>query len=179
MMLFPALHPLATLGLLAATTAKKSGSSPVFLIFIVVIAGVYMLFIAPQRRKQRATASQQRTFEVGDEVVTSGGIYGRVESSEGDRVALDIADGVVIEVARTAIAQRVDDAANASSAPSAASDTEAAETDAGEAGTWQAPTQNGSAVANGASPASTEWAEPWSSQPGDGEKGAPGAGGSS
>lgn len=178
MMLFPGLHPLAALGLLAATAAKKtSGGSSVFLIFIVIIAGVYMLFIAPKRRKQRAQASQQRTFEVGDEVVTTGGIYGRVDSSEGDRVALDISEGVIIEVARTAIARRVEVTPDPS-----VTDPEGAEhSEAGvgaPAGEWQPPAEN-DASTNGAASASAEWADPWTSPPADGEKGAPGAGGSS
>lgn len=193
------LHLLAVLDVFGATAKKTSSSSGFFLIFLIVIAGAYMLFIAPQRRKQRAQANQQRNFEVGDEVVTTGGIYGRVEASDGDRVALDIAEGVVVEVARTAIARRVDAATAAAEVTGASSDDSAAELDDDRAEVashdWEPPvadepvTTNG-ASANGAASASAasngtsaahpdaaagEWADPWATPPADGEKGAPGA----
>ncbi|MGH9295767.1 MAG: preprotein translocase subunit YajC, partial [Acidimicrobiales bacterium] len=123
-------HLLAVLGVLGAAAKKSSSSSSFFIIVLVIIAGAYLLFIAPQRRKQRARVTQQRSFEVGDEVVTTGGIYGRVESSDGDRGALDIAEGVVIEVTRAAIARRVDpqgDTATASEPVETESDAEGAE----------------------------------------------------
>ena len=179
----PGLHLFASLGLLAATAAKKtSGGSSFFLIFIVVIAGVYLLFIAPQRRKQRAQAAQQRTYEVGDEVVTTGGIYGRVDANEGERVTLDIADGVFIEVARTAIARRVEAVATEVVPESADGEADGDE-DAPASADWDPPASAEVANTNGAStngaPAAghSEWGEPWSTPP-DGEKGAPGAGGS-
>lgn len=174
----PGLHLLAVVDVLAAAK-KTSSSSGFFLIFLIVIAGAYLLFIAPQRRKQRAQMNQQRNFEIGDEVLTSGGIYGRVESAEGDRVALDIADGVLIEVARSSIARRVDPVA-ASEPTSDEVDPDATEVSSHE---WDPPqmdepaTTNGAVTngvaANGTGPAEGDWAEPWSSATDD-EKGAPG-----
>lgn len=187
----PGLHLLASLGLLAATSAKKSsGGSSFFLIFIIVIAGVYLLFIAPQRRKQRAQAAQQRNFEVGDEVVTTGGIYGRVDASEGERVTLDIADGVFIEVARTAIARRVEAVATEVVPDMGATEADE-DDDESSSGDWDPPasadaagssngaagSSNGAAATNGTTAQHSDWGEPWSTPP-DGEKGAPGAGGS-
>ena len=107
----PALvHPtaLATAHLVAAAKPKTSGGSPVFFIFLIVIVGVYFLFIAPQRRKMRAQVNQQANYEPGDEVVTKGGIFGRVVAKEGDRVSLEIAEGTTIEVLMASIARRVD-----------------------------------------------------------------------
>ena len=209
------LHLLAVLDVFGATAKKTSSSSSFFLIFLVVIAGAYMLFIAPQRRKQRAQMSQQRNFEVGDEVVTTGGMYGRVEASDGDRVALDIAEGVVVEVARTAIARRVDAATAAAEVAGTGSDDGDTEVDDERAEVashdWEPPVGDepvatngtstgggaptGGAGTNGSStngvtakgaasgatgtahPDATEgdWADPWSTSPSDGEKGAPGA----
>jgi len=135
-------HFLAAVGLLAAAKKTSSSSSGIFLIFIIVIAGVYLLFIAPQKRRQRAAQlGQQRNFEIGDEVVTTGGIFGRVESNDGDRIELDIADGVIIEVAPTAIARRVEPVGSATGY-SGADATDADDEESGEAVTghdWQAP----------------------------------------
>ncbi|MCU1491624.1 MAG: yajC, partial [Acidimicrobiaceae bacterium] len=76
--------------------------------FLVVVAAVYFLFIAPQRRKMRAQANQQPQFEVGDEVVTKGGLYGRIEGFDGDRVQVEIAPGTTVEMLQASIARRID-----------------------------------------------------------------------
>ncbi len=82
---------LALVHLLAAsssTTPKKS-SSATFLIFLVVIAGAgYFLLLRPQQqkaRKQRATMSE---IGVGDEVLTAGGIVGRILEMDDDRFTI-------------------------------------------------------------------------------------------
>jgi len=82
---------LALVHLLAAsssTTTKKS-SSATFLIFLVVIAAAgYFLLLRPQQqkaRKQRATMSE---IGVGDEVLTAGGIVGRILEMDDDRFTI-------------------------------------------------------------------------------------------
>ena len=184
----PGLHLLAVLGVLAATAKKpSSGGSSYFLIFLIVIAGAYFLFIAPQRRKQRAQLGQQRSFEVGDEVVTTGGIYGRVESSDGDRVALDISEGVIIEVARTAIARRIDPTVTTEEAsePALAADEEEPGTGDGSEHGWdpprgeEQPGTNGVGAGVNGTGEHGDWADPWGSSTTDGEQGATGAAGGS
>ncbi len=101
-------HPAALGAMLAATKAKTSSGSPVFFIFLIIIVGVYFLFIAPQRRKMRAQANQQATHDVGDDVVTKGGIFGRVLSKDGDRVRLEVSPGFTMDVLAASIARRVD-----------------------------------------------------------------------
>ncbi len=94
--------------LLAATAPKKSSGSPVFFILILVMIGVYFVWLRPQRRRQQAAAQAQRQADVGDEVVTAAGIYGRVVAIDGDRVSVEIAPGTTIDVAKRALGQRVD-----------------------------------------------------------------------
>jgi preprotein translocase subunit YajC len=106
------IHTLATLtGPLFAAAAKKSTSSFSTLIFFVLLFGVaYMFLIRPQRqRRMRAAAQNKKPIEVGDNVMLSSGIYGRVESFVGDHARVEIAPGTVIEVMRQAISQRVDE----------------------------------------------------------------------
>ncbi|MDA8292248.1 MAG: preprotein translocase subunit YajC [Actinomycetota bacterium] len=102
-------HVLA--GVLASSgTAKPKASSgsSIFFILIVVMIGVYFVWLRPQRRRQQAAAAAQRQADVGDEVVTAAGIYGRVVAMDGDRVSVEISPGTVVEVARRALGQRVD-----------------------------------------------------------------------
>lgn len=74
------------------------------MIFIFVI--FYFLLIAPMRKKQKRTQEMLSKLKKGDEVITGGGIFGRVAALDEARgfVVLQVADNVKIKVARTAIA---------------------------------------------------------------------------
>ena len=77
-----------------------------FLVIIVVMFVVmYFLAIRPQQRKQRATQEMLSKVSPGDEIVTIGGLYGDVVEVLDDRVVLEIAEDVHVELARRAIAQ--------------------------------------------------------------------------
>lgn len=80
----------ATTALLAASSSNSSsGGSSTFLIFIVLIAVVgYFLLVRPQRQRQRRQREQQSAVSVGDEVLTVGGIVGRVVAVDADRVTV-------------------------------------------------------------------------------------------
>jgi preprotein translocase subunit YajC len=77
--------------LLAASSGKTTSSSggTTFIIFLVLIALVgYFLLIRPQKQKQRRQREQQQTVGVGEEVLTVGGIVGRVVAVDADRVTI-------------------------------------------------------------------------------------------
>ena len=79
-----------------------------FLIVLLAMFGVmYFLLIRPQRAKQRQMQDMLSRLAPGDEVITIGGIYGDVVDVEEDKVTLEIAEDVHIEVARRAISQIV------------------------------------------------------------------------
>ena len=75
---------------------------------MLVIVGLFALFwllvIRPQRRRQRTQAAMIRGLEVGDEIVTAGGIYGEITGLDDDEVRVEIAEGVEVRVARRAVA---------------------------------------------------------------------------
>jgi preprotein translocase subunit YajC len=76
-----------------------------FLIILILIFGLmYFLMIRPQRQQQRKHQEMLSNLSVGDEVITAGGIYGDVVGVEPDRISLEIAEDVEIEVARRSIA---------------------------------------------------------------------------
>ena len=82
---------LAVLHLLAAsssTTTKKS-SSATFLLFLVVIAAAgYFLLLRPQQQKARKAKETMSQVGVGDEVLTAGGIVGRILEMDDDRFTI-------------------------------------------------------------------------------------------
>lgn len=72
----------------------------------VVFGAMYFFWIAPQQRQRKAQAAMLAALAPGDQVVTVGGIYGKVLSVEEDGVRLEIADGVVVRVTKAAVAAR-------------------------------------------------------------------------
>jgi preprotein translocase subunit YajC len=75
-----------------------------FLIVLLAMFGfMWFLLIRPQRAQQRKHAEMLGTIKPGDEVVTSGGIYGEVVELDDERVMLEVDDDVRIAVARRAI----------------------------------------------------------------------------
>lgn len=98
-------HP----AILASSSQASSGSSLVSLvIFLLIPVGMYFLLIRPQRKRQREQVSMQRSIEVGDEIMTTSGLYGFVTELDGDIVWLEVDDDVQIRVARAAVQRKVD-----------------------------------------------------------------------
>jgi preprotein translocase subunit YajC len=60
---------------------------------VLMMAGFYFLFIAPQRKRQKELEKLQSELAVGDEVIALGGIYARVVSIKEDRVTLELDTG--------------------------------------------------------------------------------------
>ncbi|HMD46513.1 MAG TPA: preprotein translocase subunit YajC [Acidimicrobiales bacterium] len=88
--------------LLAAAQAKKpssSGSTGFFLVIIIIFAAVYFLILRPRQQQAKKTRDDMSTIDVGDEVVTIGGIVGRVVEMENDRVTIETGGDVTGQVA--------------------------------------------------------------------------------
>lgn len=94
--------------LIATGGDSSSGGSIISFLFLplILLAG-YFLMIRPMRRRQREQASLQRQIAVGDEVMTTAGIYGFITGIEGEVVWLEIDDDVQIRIARAGIQRRV------------------------------------------------------------------------
>ena len=82
-------------------------SSGFFLVLLAMFGFLYFLLIRPQRQQQRKHAEMLNALSVGNEVITSGGIYGEVVQLDAERVMLEIDEDVRIAVARRAIASVV------------------------------------------------------------------------
>jgi preprotein translocase subunit YajC len=75
-----------------------------FLIILIVLAGFWVLAILPRRRRMQSHQAMQDSLEEGNEVITAGGLHGRVRSFGDGEVRLEIAENVVVTVDRRAIA---------------------------------------------------------------------------
>jgi len=81
------------------------------LILIAVMAGAFwFLIVRPQRRRMLEHQSLLSSLQVGDEIMSSAGIYGTVRAlHDDDTVEVEVADGVILTLAKGAIAQRTGD----------------------------------------------------------------------
>jgi preprotein translocase subunit YajC len=69
----------------------------------------WVLIILPQQRRVRAHQALVRSVEIGDEVMTTSGLYGTIASFDEDEVMLEVAPGTTLRFARGAIAKKVDE----------------------------------------------------------------------
>jgi preprotein translocase subunit YajC len=94
-------------------------------IIILLFGALWFLMIRPQQAKARQQQQMLREVEVGDEILTVGGIYGIVQELEpeedGADLIVEIAEGIHVRVARKALATVVK--------PDEEDDEEEAETD--------------------------------------------------
>jgi preprotein translocase subunit YajC len=90
-----------------AQTAAPGGQAPAYMQFIplaVMVAVMYFLMIRPQMKKQKDHQAFLSSIARGEEVITNGGILGRVEGLTDLYLTLEIAPGVRIKVLRSAVA---------------------------------------------------------------------------
>jgi preprotein translocase subunit YajC len=70
------------------------------LFFGLIFAAMYFLMIAPQRKKQKQHEKMLAALGTGDEIVTTGGIFGTITNVKEDRFVLRIADNTKIEIGK-------------------------------------------------------------------------------
>jgi len=74
------------------------------IIMALMLGVMYVLMIRPQRQKQAQQQNMIETAGVGDDVLTTGGIYGTITQAEGDDVVVEIATGLSVHMTRRGIA---------------------------------------------------------------------------
>jgi preprotein translocase subunit YajC len=127
------------LTLIAGSTTeaeKSSGGGSALLTFLPIVAigaAMYFLLIRPQKKRMREQQGLLKTIEEGDEIITSGGIYGFVTAVDGDVlwVEIDHDKKVEIRIHRSAVSRKVNPTVEpAGGAP--ATDAEKADADKAE-----------------------------------------------
>ena len=93
----------------ASDPAQTSGFSligilPILLMFLLM----YFLIIRPQKKKEKAEKKMRENLQVGDEILTIGGIYGRVISLKEDSIVIESkSDHSKLTIARWAMQQNL------------------------------------------------------------------------
>jgi preprotein translocase subunit YajC len=76
----------------------------ILIILALGLGVMYVVMIRPQRQRQAQHQSTIESADVGDDVITTGGIYGTITDVEGDDLVVEIAKGVEVHMTRRAIA---------------------------------------------------------------------------
>jgi preprotein translocase subunit YajC len=94
--------------ILAASDSSGSGSLAGFLVPLLIMGFIfYFLLIRPQRRQRQAHQQLVNSVDVGDEVVTIGGMYGTVRAQDDESLTIEVAPNVEIRFSRGAIARKL------------------------------------------------------------------------
>ena len=75
-----------------------------FIVFGLILGIFYFLILLPMKRRQKKIQEFQESLKVGDKIVTTGGIYGKVTRVTDKTLQVEIADRVRIELSRAAVA---------------------------------------------------------------------------
>ncbi len=70
---------------------------------LLVVAFMWFLLIRPQQKQAKKRAEMLTSLKVGDKIVTIGGICGVIRQLTDDKIFIEIADGIVIEMLRNSI----------------------------------------------------------------------------
>lgn len=83
--------------------AAAGGDYSFLIMMVAIFAIMYFFMIRPQNKKQKEIANFRKNLEVGQEVITAGGIYGKVKDIEDNVIVLEISSGVKIRIDRNSI----------------------------------------------------------------------------
>ena len=82
-------------------TSSLMSMLPLVLMFVVL----YFIMIRPQMKKQKEHRAMIDALAKGDEVVTAGGLLGKVSTLTDSHIGLQIANGVEVQMQRSAVVQ--------------------------------------------------------------------------
>jgi len=79
-----------------------------YLVFPIILILMYLVLLRPQQQRLRAQRELVASLDIGDEIVTAGGIIGRIVDLSDERASVEVADGVVIDFLRVAVNRKTD-----------------------------------------------------------------------
>lgn len=92
------------MNLLTVMLQAQGGADHSFLIMMVAIFVImYFFMIRPQNKKQKEIQKFRKGLEVGQSVITAGGIYGKIKEIEDNAVIVEIAPSVKIKIDKNSI----------------------------------------------------------------------------
>lgn len=90
-----------------ATHASSQSTFMSFLPMVVIFVLFWLLLIRPQQKKAKLHNQMVAELQKGDEVVTNGGIFGKISKVEDQFIYLEIADNVIIKVQKNTVGGKI------------------------------------------------------------------------
>lgn len=91
---------------MASNAAAQQGGRPGYegiIMLVIMFAIFYFLLIRPQQKRAKQHKQLIEALKVGDQVVTAGGVHGKVAAIQETVVTLEVATGVKIKVNRSSV----------------------------------------------------------------------------
>ena len=80
------------------------GGGPSTIIMLVLMFGVFYFFmIRPQMKKQKELRKFRESLKAGDDIVTIGGVHGKIKSIQETTILMKLEDGTIMKIERSAI----------------------------------------------------------------------------
>jgi len=95
--------------ILQAAPATGSSNYMGILMMVLIFVVFYFFMIRPQTKRQKEIKKQRDEMKVGDSVVTSGGIYGKVKDIKETTITVEIADNVRVKVDKNSVFATAED----------------------------------------------------------------------
>jgi preprotein translocase subunit YajC len=90
-----------------ALVAQQQRGNYTFLISLALMVGIfYFLLIRPQQRRVRQQRELVNSLQIGDEVITIGGMFGTIKRMDDDEVTLEVSPGVDMRMVKSAVARK-------------------------------------------------------------------------
>ena len=91
-----------------AQAAPSGGGLGQFLPIALLFLGMWFFMIAPQRKAQKTHNKMLTEIKKGDEIVTTGGLFGTVTRVKDDRFVVEIADNTRIELGKGFVSSKIE-----------------------------------------------------------------------
>ena len=92
-----------TVILMAPPQGGKSSQTSFFLMMIMIFVVFYFFMIRPQMRKQKELKNFREALKKGDRIITTGGIYGKINNISDNIVTIDVGNNVLIKIDKSAV----------------------------------------------------------------------------
>jgi preprotein translocase subunit YajC len=86
--------------------AGGSGNMSFLFLMVGMFAVMYFFMIRPQQKKQKEQQKMVEELKAGDDVVTAGGLHGKVLSNDGDTITISAGGGARLTFEKSAIAKK-------------------------------------------------------------------------
>lgn len=86
-----------------AAGGSGTGAWSGILMMVLLFGVMYFFMIRPQSKRQKEIQKQREAMKVGDRIVTSGGVYGKIRDIKENTVTVEISDNVRVSVDKNSV----------------------------------------------------------------------------